>query len=123
MLHTIGLVITWIASLGIIGIGVAYWLRSEKNAEGFGLPVLPAPQARGWWQVKGIRDIASGLVPIVLIFAEPDAVGWVILIEALIPLGDMTLVLGNGGRKSAAYGVHGLTAALMVVAAILLLVT
>ncbi|AKU19037.1 hypothetical protein VV02_17225 [Luteipulveratus mongoliensis] len=117
-----GLAITWIACIGIIGIGIAYWLRNEKNAEGFGLPVLPAPEARGWWQVKGIRDIASGLVGIVMIFAEPDAVAWVILVEALIPIGDMTLILGNHGRKSAAYGIHGVTAAFMVLAAILLLV-
>ena len=119
-MHIIGLVIAWAASIAIIGIGVAYWLRNEKNAEGFGLPVLPSPEARGWWQVKGIRDIASGVLPITMIFAQPDALPWVLLVEALIPLGDMALVIGNGGSRRTALGVHGLTAVLMVVGAVLL---
>lgn len=121
MADTIGLVISWSVCLAIIGIGAAYWIRHEGNAARFGLPVAPAPEARGWWQVKGVRDMVSGLLGITLIFAEPDAVGWALLVMSLIPLGDMTLVLGNGGRKSAAYGIHGATAVLMVMAAALLL--
>src|SRR4051812_21371266 len=118
MLHTVGLVISWIVSLGIITIGIAYWCRSEKNAEGFGLPVLPHPEARGWWQVKGIRDIATGLIVIVMIFLAPAAVGWAVLVEALIPLGDAAAILGNGGRRSAAFGIHGATAVVMVMGAV-----
>ncbi|MDE9366453.1 DUF4267 domain-containing protein [Luteipulveratus sp. YIM 133132] len=120
-MHVVGLVIVWAVSLAIIGIGIAYWMRNEKNAAGFGLPVLPAPEARGWWQVKGVRDVASGLVPIAMVFAAPDALGWVLLIEALIPAGDATLVLANHGRRSAAFGIHGVTAAVMIVGAVLLL--
>ncbi|MFC7485126.1 DUF4267 domain-containing protein [Knoellia sp. CPCC 206453] len=122
MLHTVGLVISWIVSLGIIGIGMAYWRRSESNAVGFGLPVLPHPEARGWWQVKGIRDIGSGLIVIVMIFAAPAALGWVILVEAIIPLGDAVLVLANGGRRSVAFGVHGATSVAMMLAAAMLLI-
>jgi hypothetical protein len=31
--------------------------KSEMNATGFGLPQLPEREARGRWQVKGVRDI------------------------------------------------------------------
>ena len=86
MLYTIGMVLTWIAALGIIYVGVMYLLRNEANAAGFGLPVLPAPEARAWWQLKGVRDIASGLVLIPLVFVEPDAVPWVVLVEAVAGL-------------------------------------
>ncbi|MFI9508312.1 DUF4267 domain-containing protein [Nocardia sp. NPDC052566] len=120
MAHLVGLALTWIGALGIIGIGLAYLMKNEKNAAGFGLPVLPAPEARGWWQVKGIRDIATGVALIVWIFLAPDQLGWLMLVLALIPAGDCTIVLRNGGPAMTAFGVHGLTAAAMVLATVLL---
>jgi hypothetical protein len=42
-----------------------------------------------------------------------------ILVLSLIPLGDALVVLTNGGRKSAAFGIHGVTAAAMIIAALL----
>lgn len=120
MLHTIGLVLVWIVCIGIIYIGTMYLLKNEPNATGFGLPALPDHDARAWWQLKGVRDIGSGLVLVPLIFLEPDALPWVVLIEALIPFGDMLVVLGNGGSRAKAFGIHGLTAAVMLVAAVLL---
>lgn len=121
-MQVIGYVLVWIVSLAIIGIGAMYVVRHEGNAAGFGLPVLPEPAARGWWQVKGVRDIVSGIAPIMLFFVEPDALGWLFLAEALIPIGDMLVILANRGSKARAFGVHGATAAGMIVAAILLLV-
>ena len=119
-MHIVGYVLVWIVSLAIIGIGVLYVTRNESNAAGFGLPVLPAHDARAWWQLKGVRDIGSGLVLVPMIFFEPDALPWVVLVEALIPLGDMLVVLGNGGSRAKAFGIHGLTAAVMLVAVVLL---
>jgi hypothetical protein len=43
-----------------------------------------------------------------------------VLVLSLIPLGDALVVLTNGGRKSAAFGIHGATAAAMIIAALLL---
>lgn len=105
--------------LAIIGIGAAYWMRHKGKRST--VRTACSSRTRGWWQVKGVRDIVSGLLGITSIFVEPGAVGWAMLVMALIPLGDMTLVLGNGGRKSTAYGIHGATAGLMVMAAALLL--
>jgi hypothetical protein len=43
-----------------------------------------------------------------------------ILVLSLIPLGDALVVLTNGGRKGAAFGIHGATAIAMIIAAFLL---
>jgi len=115
-----GLVIAWVVAIGIIGIGIAYVAKSETNASNFGLPRLPERDARGWWQVKGVRDIVSGLLVIVAIFAAGADLWWLILVLSLIPLGDAVVVLTNRGRKSAAFGIHGATAAGMIIAALLL---
>ena len=40
------------------------------------------------------------------------------LIQALIPVGDMTLILVSTGLTKTAFGVHGLTAALMILGAV-----
>lgn len=119
-MHIVGLVIVWLVAVMIIYVGIMYVLRNEPNAAGFGLPTLPHPEARSWWQLKGVRDIASGIAPIVLIFAQPDAVPWLILVESLIAFGDMAVVLGNNGSRGRAFGIHGLTAVLMVIASVLL---
>ena len=51
----------------------------------------------------------------------PRGVGLVLLVDALIPVGDMSLILAAKGSAKHAFGIHGLTAALMVVAAVVLL--
>ena len=61
-MQIVGLVISWAVAIGIIGIGIGYAAKSEMNATGFGLPQLPEREARGWWQVKGVRDIVSGIL-------------------------------------------------------------
>ena len=119
-MHIVGLVLVWIVSIGIIVIGAFYLARNVGNAGGFGLPVLPHEQARAWWQVKGVRDIVTGLAPITLLFVQPAALPWLILIEALIPIGDMSVILANRGSRARAFGVHGATALGMIIAAFLL---
>lgn len=119
-MQIIGLVIAWVVAIGIIAIGIAYTAKSEKNAAGFGLPRLPERDARGWWQVKGVRDIASGVIVIVAFFTARTDLWWLMLVLSLIPLGDASVVLSNGGRKSAALGIHGATAVAMIIAALLL---
>lgn len=71
---------------------------------------------------QGPRDSVAGLVGVVmLLFFGPAPAAVVILVEALIPIGDALMVIRNRGRLSAAIGIHLATAAAMVVAAILLL--
>jgi hypothetical protein len=119
-MQIVGLVIAWVVAIGIIGIGIVYVAKSERNAASFGLPRLPERDARGWWQVKGVRDIVSGVLVVVAIFTARPDLWWLILVLSLIPLGDAVVVLINGGRKTAAVGIHGATAAAMIIAALLL---
>jgi hypothetical protein len=44
--------------------------------------------------------------------------GIVLLIEALIPAGDMSLILAARGSTARALGIHGLTAILMIAGAV-----
>ena len=86
-MQIVGLVISWAVAIGIIGIGIGYTAKSEMNATGFGLPQLPEREARGWWQVKGVRDIVSGVLVIVAIITARADLWWLILVLSLIPLG------------------------------------
>jgi hypothetical protein len=119
-MQIVGLVIVWAVAIGIIVVGIAYMAKSERNAANFGLPRLPERDARGWWQVKGVRDLVSGAIVIFAIFTARADLWWLILVLSLIPLGDAAVILTNGGRKSAAFGIHGATAAAMIIAALLL---
>jgi hypothetical protein len=76
-----------------------------------------------WWlRLKGIRDVAAGLLVLVLMVrGEAQLVGIALLVEALIPLGDMSLILAAKGSTRAALSIYGVTALLMIAAAIPLL--
>jgi len=55
--------------------------------------------------VKGVRDVASGLMTFVLIAArEPRVLAGFMLAATVIPVGDAVIVLRRGGRKPTAYG-------------------
>jgi len=48
-------------------------------------------------------------------------VGIALLVEAIIPFGDMSIILVSGGSKSAAFSIHGVTCAVMLVVGLLLI--
>lgn len=105
---------------GIIYVGASYLLAPTRTAAGFGVPNPPA--ANPFYSVKGVRDIASGLLTIgLMIFATPAVLAVGLLAMVVIPLGDMLIVLRSGGTRTAALGIHGTTAAAMLVIAALLL--
>jgi len=47
--------------------------------------------------------------------------GWFMLAATIIPLTDAAIVLSHGGTKAVAFGIHGATAVVMIVASGLLL--
>jgi len=112
------LVIALIAGAGIIAVGTRFLLTPRPAMLGFGV----APDSlRALTQVKGVRDITSGVVLLVVwAAAGHPALGWVLLASALTPTADAVIVLSNGGKLSTALGVHGLTAALLVAAGLVL---
>jgi hypothetical protein len=119
-MHWFSIGVTLLAGLAIIAIGALYLVNPRAAAPSFGLP-LPEDGANiAWWlRLKGIRDIVSGLVLLGLMLWGPDRiVGIALLIEALIPAGDMAMILAAKGSTPRALFIHGLTAALMIAAAI-----
>jgi hypothetical protein len=121
-LKTVNTVLATVGVLFILYIGVSFVLTPETSAPGFGLPGWPAGDGDGFLTLKGIRDIVSGLVlGVLLLTGQRRALGWVLLVEALIPFGDMITVLAHGGSATVALSVHGLTAALIVVTGLLVL--
>lgn len=110
-------------AVAIIVIGSFYILSPERIMGGFGLK-LPAPDAdtRAWLRLKGIRDIASGLVVLTLMLTtDARTAGIALLVLSLVALGDMSNVLWSGGSKSTAFSVHGVTGAVMIVVGLFLI--
>ncbi|MCK2213726.1 DUF4267 domain-containing protein [Actinomadura sp. ATCC 31491] len=119
---TAGAVLAVIGAIFIGYVGISYLLTPASMAPAFGLPSRPRAEGAGFLAVKGIRDVVSGLVILtVLLAGNRRVLGWVVLVTALTPLGDMILVLGSGGAAATAFGVHGATAAAVVLAGGLLL--
>lgn len=119
-----GYVLAGILAAAIIVIGARFLIAPRTAAAGYGvLPDVDQAGVRAYMSVKGIRDITTGLFVIVVMLAHAThLVGWVMLTATLIPIVDATIVLSNGGPKSITYGVHGGTAAVMLVTTALLLV-
>ncbi|MET0451830.1 MAG: DUF4267 domain-containing protein [Mycobacterium sp.] len=120
---TIAYVLAGLIAAAIIVIGARFLLAPRAAAAGYGVqPDLDQANVGAYLSVKGIRDIASGLFVIILMVAgATHLLGWVILAATIIPIADTAIVLGNGGPKSIAWGIHGATAAVMLVTAALLL--
>ena len=108
----IPLTLAALSSAAIIFIGARFIASPRVAMLGFGI----APESlRGLTQIKGIRDIVSGVNLLVVWYVGgPRVLGWVLVAAALTPLGDAGVVLANGGKASVAFGVHGLTALLLV---------
>jgi len=123
MPSAIPLSVAALIAVGIIVIGCFYLLSPERISGTFGLkPPAPDADTRAWLRPKGIRDIAAGLVVLTMILiGDKRLVGIALLVEAVIPFGDMSIILGSGGSKSRAFFVHGVTCAVMVVAGLLLI--
>jgi Domain of unknown function (DUF4267) len=118
MNNTIPLAIAALIALGIMLIGAFYLASPQRILGGFGLkPPAPDADTLAWLRLKGIRDIASGMVVLgLMLAADTQTVGFVILVLAIIPFGDMSIILGSGGSRSKAFSIHGVTCAIMLVA-------
>jgi hypothetical protein len=110
-------------AVAIMVIGCFYVISPERMTGSFGLkPPASDADTRAWLRLKGIRDIVSGLVVLTLMLTtDTRTAGIALLVEAIVPLGDMSNVLGSGGSKSTAFSVHGVTCAVMVVVGLFLI--
>jgi hypothetical protein len=128
MLTTTASIVSGVIGVAIVFLGARFLLAPQTAAAGYGVPVEPAAEqapARGpypWLSVKGVRDIASGLfLWILLVNGAPHVLGAFMVAATLIPVGDAAIVLRSGGTRAAAFGIHGVTAAVMLAAGVALL--
>ena len=117
MINAIPLILATLIAVAIIVIGGFYLVSPERISGTFGLrPPASDADTRAWLRPKGIRDVAAGLVVLTMMLAAARRlVGIVVLVEAIIPFGDMSIILGSGGSKSRALSIHGVTCAVMLV--------
>ena len=123
MYNAIPLFVAALIAVGVIAIGCFYLVSPERISGSFGLnPPASDADTRAWLRLKGIRDVASGLLVLTMMLtADRRSVGIALIVFAIIPLGDMSIVLGSGGSKSRAFSIHGLTCAVMLVVGLLLI--
>lgn len=106
----------------ILYIGISYLFTPDTIAPGFGLPAWPDGDAAAFMNLKGVRDTVFGILILVLLAAKQRyALGIATLVIALVPVGDMLTVLSWSGSSAAAFGIHGLTAALVFLTGAMLL--
>ena len=110
-------------AVGVIVIGSFYIVSPERVSGSFGLkPPASDADTRAWLHLKGVRDVAAGFLVLTLIWiADRRSLGITLLVLAVIPFGDMSVILGSGGSKSKAFFIHGVTCVVMLVAGLLLI--
>ncbi|MFI6894792.1 DUF4267 domain-containing protein [Streptomyces sp. NPDC050256] len=108
--------------LFVLWLGLSFILAPETSTQGVGLPTWPAGNGDGFLIMKGTRELSMGLViGILLLTGHRRALGWVLLMEAVAPFGDMINVLAHHGSMAAAFGIHGLTSSVIVITGLLIL--
>ena len=123
MPNAIPLILAALMAVGIIVIGCFYLVSPERISGTYGLkPPASDADTRAWLRPKGIRDVAAGLVVLAMMLTVGGrSAGIALLVEAIIPFGDMSINLGSGGSKSRAFFIHGVTCAVMLVVGLLLI--
>jgi uncharacterized protein DUF4267 len=117
-MHPVALIFGVIACAAIIVLGIRFFLQPRQATLDFG---IAGDSLRGLTEIKGARDITSGVVPLVVwASAGTTTLGWVLVAAAITPTSDALIVLTNGGKLSRALGVHGFTAGLLVAAGLIL---
>jgi len=118
-MHWLALGMALLVALAIIAIGIGYVASPTTMTRSFGLPLPESGTNIAWWlRLKGVRDITAGLAVLAFMaWGAPRGVGLILLVEAVIPVGDMLLILAAKGSTKSAFGIHGLTAVFMVLAA------
>jgi Domain of unknown function (DUF4267) len=119
----IGYTLSGLIGLGITAVGTQFLVSPARAASEYGIRVgQEVSSTDPYLSVKGVRDVASGLMTFVLMATrEPRVLAGFLLAATVIPVGDAVIVLRSGGRKSTAYGVHLPTAATIIGTAALLL--
>jgi Domain of unknown function (DUF4267) len=123
MHNAIPLSLAALLAVAITVIGCFYLVSPERMTGSFGLnPPASDADTRAWLRLKGIRDAGCGLVVLTMMLtADRRPLGIALLALAIIPFGDMSIILGSGGSRSKALSIHGVTCVAMLVVGLLLI--
>jgi hypothetical protein len=123
MHNAIALSLAALVAVGVVTIGCFYLVSPQRILGQFGLkPPAPDADTRAWLRLKGLRDLACGLLVLTMMLTvDRRSVGIALLVLAIIPFGDMSIILGSGGSKSKAFSIHGATCAVLLVVGLLLI--
>jgi len=113
----IGYSLSGLIAVAIVFLGARFLWAPAAASGAFGIPNSPAPSTgfTAWLAVKGTRDIVSGLFVFLLMAnGSPRLLGEFLLVASLIAFGDMVTVLRSGGSRTVAFGIHGLTALVII---------
>ena len=118
-MHWLSIGLVLLGALGIMAIGAQYAASPRTATRSFGLPPPEEGTNIAWWlRLKGVRDIVAGFGVLALMaWGGLRAVGIILLVDAFVAVGDMLVILAAKGSTRHAFGVHGLTALLMILAA------
>ena len=112
------LVVAILGCIFILFIGARFLLAPRVAMAGFG---VPEDSFRALTNIKGVRDITSGIVPlVVLAVAGHHAFAWALIAAAITPIGDAIIVTTNGGTLRHALSIHGATALVLIIAGLIL---
>jgi hypothetical protein len=123
MHNAITLSVAALIAVGVVAIGCFYLVSPERILGQFGLkPPASDADTLAWLRLKGVRDLTCGLLVLTMMLTmDRRSVGIALLVLAIIPFGDMSVILGSGGSKAKAFSVHGVTCAVMLVVGLLLI--
>jgi Domain of unknown function (DUF4267) len=95
MTTKISYTIAFLTGLGMIFLGVRFFLSPEVATTGFGIH-FNADGDYSFQYIKGIRDIFSGLlICVFVVMNERQALGVTLLAGTIIPVNDMLIVLSK----------------------------
>jgi Domain of unknown function (DUF4267) len=122
MIVDIGYYLSAAIALTLVLVGVRFFVAPYVAAEGFGVAVIPDARWDAYLSVKAIRDIGAGIFAAILILnRSSQLLGLFLLATTTIPLTDALIVLKHGGTKTTAFGIHGVTAGIILITSGLLL--
>lgn len=116
----IGLAVTGLVALGLIGIGVAALIAPHASSRQYGI-VLDDSRALAFIRALGVRDLVIGVLLLLLASSgRHELLAWGMAASAAIALLDFVVVSAAGARASAralhAIGGVGVLIAALVIA-------